>query len=428
MATLFFRFSSTLVTAASLLTLTASCLAADMAVTQAEKVGMSSQQLVKLDEMGQRYIDQKQYSGLVSMVARKGSVVHLKAFGNMSVDNDTPIQTDTLFRIYSMTKPITAVAAMILYEEGKFHLNEPVSKYLPEFADVKVLKDGELVTPSAPMTIRQLFTHSAGLSYGFSTDNSVDEEYRKVKPLDSKDLREFVQKVANIPLRFEPGKRYQYSVSYDVLGAIIERLADMPLDQFFQQRIFQPLGMQDTFFQVPASKFKRLAGDQYWDAANKKLMPVPASNQRNYASVSLFSGGGGLVSSASDYMRFAQMVLNGGSYNGVRILGPKTVQYMGLNHLTPAARAEGVGVFQNADLYAGQSMSLGFGVVTNPALMPATSSMGEISWAGVAGTKFWIDPEEEIIGIAMVQQYSAPWPLRFDMKVATYAAITALNE
>jgi CubicO group peptidase (beta-lactamase class C family) len=423
-----YRISFTLMTTSFLLLLTSSSLAADAILTQAEKVGMSSQQLVKLDEMGQRIIDEQQYSGLVSMVARKGKVVHLKAYGNVSVDNDSPMQTDTLFRIYSMTKPITAVAAMILYEEGKFHLNDPVSKYLPEFADVQVLQNGELVAPSAPMTIRQLFTHSSGLSYGFATDNSVDEQYREIRPLDSQDLDEFVQKVSTIALRFQPGKRYQYSVSYDVLGAIIERVADMPLDQFFQQRIFQPLGMQDTFFQVPASKLKRLAGDQYWDAANKKVTAVPPESQRSYASVSFFSGGGGLVSSASDYMRFAQMVLNGGSYNGARILGPKTVYYMGLNHLTPAARAEGVGEFQNADLYAGQSMSLGFGVVTEPGLMPATSSIGELSWSGAAGTKFWIDIEEEIIGIALVQQYSAPWPLRFDMKVATYAAITELKE
>lgn len=428
------RFFSILVTVSTLLTATACSvasnnpIAADTTIGQAETVGMSSQQLLKLDQMGQRYIDQKQYSGLVTMVARKGKVVHLKAHGNLSIDNSAPMQTDTLFRIYSMTKPITAVAAMILYEEGKFQLNDPVAKYLPEFADVKVLENGELVTPSAPMTIRQLFTHSSGLSYGFSSDNSVDDEYRKVRPLDSKNLTEFVQKVANIPLRFEPGKRYQYSVSYDVLGAIIERLAEMPLDQFFQQRIFQPLGMQDTFFQIPQSKLQRLAGDEYWDAANNTIAAVPPSNQNDYTDVSLYSGGGGLISSASDYMRFAQMVLNGGSYNGARILGPKTIQYMSMNHLTAAARAEGVGEFQNSDLYAGQSMSLGFGVVTNPAFMPATSSMGEISWSGAAGTKFWIDPEEEVIGIALVQQYRAPWPLRFDMKVATYAAITELNE
>jgi CubicO group peptidase (beta-lactamase class C family) len=428
MAQGFVRLLSTLTMVSSLLTLSATSLASDIRITKAKKVGMSSSQLVKLDEMGQRYIDNKQYSGLVSMVARKGKVVHFSAHGNMSVDNNTPMKTDSLFRIYSMTKPITAVAAMILYEEGKFQLNDPVSKYLPEFADVKVLQDGELVAPTAPMTIRQLFTHSTGLSYGFATDNSVDEEYRKIQPLESKSLAEFVTKVTKIPLRFEPGTRYQYSVSYDVLGAIIEKLSGMPLDEFFQQRIFKPLGMQDTFFQVPANKLKRLAGDQYWDANNKKVAAVPADRQRDYTNVSLFSGGGGLVSSASDYMRFAQMVLNGGSYNGVRILGPKTVQYMGLNHLTPEARAEGVGEFQNSDLYAGQSMALGFGVVTNPALMPATSSLGEISWAGVAGTKFWIDPKEEIIGIAMVQQYSAPWPLRFDMKVAAYSAITELNE
>jgi len=401
--------------------------AGDLKLSKAEKVGMSAQRLFKLNELGAGYIESGQYSGVVTMVARKGKVVHLNAEGNFSVDNKKPLQTDTLFRIYSMTKPITAVAAMILYEEGKFHLNDPVSKYIPEFSDLKILKDGEQVVPQKPMTVRQLFTHTSGLSYGFATDNKVDAMYRELKPLDREDLNGFLQEVAKIPLRFEPGKRYQYSVSYDVLGVIVERLAEMPLDEFLATRIFQPLGMKDTFFEVPADKLDRLAGDQYWDVKTEKVTDVPAQAQRNFSEVTLFSGGGGLVSTASDYMRFAQMILNKGSYKGERILGPKTVEFMSENQMTNEVREEGVGEFENSDLHAGQNMSLGFGVVTKPALMPATSSKGELSWSGAAGTKFWIDPQEEIIGIAMVQQYLTPWPLRFDMKVATYQAVTILN-
>jgi len=370
--------------------------AGDLKLSKAEKVGMSAQRLFKLNELGAGYIESGQYSGVVTMVARKGKVVHLNAEGNFSVDNKKPLQTDTLFRIYSMTKPITAVAAMILYEEGKFHLNDPVSKYIPEFSDLKILKE-------------------------------VDAMYRELKPLDREDLNGFLQEVAKIPLRFEPGKRYQYSVSYDVLGAIVERLAEMPLDEFMATRIFQPLGMKDTFFEVPADKLDRLAGDQYWDVKTEKVTDVSAQAQRNFSEVTLFSGGGGLVSTASDYMRFAQMILNKGSYKGERILGPKTVEFMSENQMTNEVREEGVGEFENSDLHAGQNMSLGFGVVTKPALMPATSSKGELSWSGAAGTKFWIDPQEEIIGIAMVQQYLTPWPLRFDMKVATYQAVTILN-
>lgn len=422
------RFSSMLLFSSLLLAFGAQTQANDLKVSKPENVGMSAKQLLRLNELGKRSIEQGQYSGMVTMVARKGKVVHLNAEGDMSVDDDTTMQKDTLFRIYSMTKPITAVAAMMLYEEGKFHLNDPVSKYIPEFSDLKILQDGELIEPKRAMTIRQLFTHSSGLSYGFATDNEVDAQYREAKPLESKNLKDFIENVSKLPLRFEPGKRYQYSVSYDVLGALIERLSGQSLDVFFDTRIFKPLGMTDTFFEVPADKLERLAGDQYWDQKNNKIMPVPAAVQRDYKNVSLFSGGGGLVSSASDYMRFAQMVLNGGSYDGARLLGPKTVRYMALNHLTDKVRAEGVGEFQNSDLHAGQSMSLGFGVVTNPELMPAVSSVGELSWAGVAGTKFWIDREEEIIGIAMVQLFSASWPLRFDMKVAAYQAITELQK
>ena len=401
--------------------------AENLKITKAEKVGMSSEHLTKLNDLGAAYIAKGQYSGIVTMLARKGKIVHFNAEGTLSVDNDQAMQTDTLFRIYSMTKPITAVAAMMLYEEGKFHLNEPVSKYIPEFSDLKIFNNGTPLAPQKEMTIRQLFTHTSGLSYGFAKDNEVDAQYREIKPLDRQDLDEFVQQLAKIPLRFEPGKRYQYSVSYDVLGVLIERLAKMPLDEFFKTRIFQPLGMQDTFFEVPADKLSRLAGDQYWDEKTSKIIAVPTEGQRNYSKVTLFSGGGGLVSTASDYMRFAQMILNGGSYKGARILGPKTVEFMSKNQMTDEVRAEGVGDFENSDLHAGQNMSLGFGVVVKPALMPATSSKGELSWSGAAGTKFWIDPQEEIIGIALVQQYLAPWPLRFDMKVAAYQALSELN-
>ncbi len=392
-----------------------------------QEVGMSVERLERVAELAERYVAQGNYSGVVTMIARKGKVVHLNAAGSFGVDDPKPMQTDTLFRIYSMTKPVTAVAAMMLYEQGKFRLDDPVHLYLPEFKDQKVWVDGKEVAAKSPMTMRQLFTHTAGLTYGFTPDNPVDIAYNEQKVLDSKDLAEFVDKVAKLPLRFQPGTRYHYSVSVDVLGAAVERMSGVTLDEFFRKRVFEPLGMQDTFFNVPAEKMSRLASDQYWDKDSKKIMTVPPSSQRNYKDNGMYSGGGGLVSTASDYMKFAQMVLNGGTFNGVQILSPKTVEYLSLNHLTPAVRAEGANAYPGLSLHNGQSMALGFGVVTHPAWMPAISSKGEISWAGAAGTKFWIDPKEQLIAIALVQLYQAPWPLRYDLKAAAYQAISKLN-
>ena len=401
--------------------------ASELQTSKPEKVSVSAQRLEKIDAMARQYVADGSYSGIVTMLARHGKIIHLNAHGTYGIDNQTPMAADTLFRIYSMTKPITSIAAMMLYEEGKFHMTDPVSKHLPEFAEQKILIDGKLVEPESPMIMRQLFTHTAGLTYGSTLDNPVDHQYKDAQILDSDDLNQFTEKLATLPLRFEPGTRYHYSVSLDVLGAIIERLSGVPLDEFFETRIFQPLGMTDTSFQVSADKRHRLASDQYWDYDNDKIAVVAEDKQRDFDKVTMFSGGGGLVSTIGDYMKFCQMVLNGGSFNGDSLLGPKTVEFFGSDHLTPEVRAEGVGQYPSADLYPGQSMALGLGVIINPALTPSMSSKGELSWGGIAGTKFWIDPQEQFIGIAMVQLYGSPWPLRFDFKVAAYQALMQLN-
>ncbi len=395
----------------------------ELTLSEPEKVGMSTKRLKRIDQMAEEYIKAGRYSGMVTMVARKGKVVHLNATGNTHAGGDKPMKTDTLFRIYSMTKPITAVAAMMLYEQGKFRMDDPVYFYLPEFKEQKVLVNGEEVEPKSPMLMRQLFTHTAGLTYGFTPDNPVDLAYNEQNLLNAKSLDEFVKKVSKLPLRFEPGTRYHYSVATDILGAVIERISGQTLDKYFQQRIFNPLGMNDTFFNIPSEKLSRLAGDHGWDAKNNRVFVVPADRQRDFSNNGMFSGGGGLVSTISDYMRFSQMVLNGGQYNGVRLLSPTTIEYMTLNHLPAAARAQGRGQYPSLDLYSGQSMALGYGVVTAPAMMPAISSKGEISWSGAAGTQFWIDPKEEMIAIALVQLYQAPWPLRLDLKATSYQAI-----
>jgi CubicO group peptidase (beta-lactamase class C family) len=404
----------------------ATSLAAELPSIEPERVGVSSERLAAVNELARKYVDNGQFAGMVTMVSRHGKVIHLNAEGRYGLDNNTPIAADTLFRIFSMTKPVTAVAALMLYEEGKFQMTDPVSEHLPEFSDQQLQRGDELVPPASPMTMRQLFTHTAGLTYGYTLDNAVDHLYSEARLFESVDLEEFSRKLAKLPLRFEPGTRYHYSVASDLLGAVVERLSGQPLDEFFAERIFQPLGMQDTFFEVPPEKMHRLASSHTWDSHHNKIALTPPEVRRDYTNVTFFAGGAGLVSTIIDYMRFCEMVRNGGSFNGKRLLGPKTVQLMGSDQLTPEVRAEGVGQYPSADFYPGQSMALGFGVITNPNITPAISSRGELSWGGIAGTQFWIDPEEEIIGIAMVQLYRSPWPLRFDFKVATYQALTEI--
>jgi len=318
---------------------------------------------------------------------------------------------------------------MMLYEEGRFQLGDPVAKYLPELEDQKILRDGALVAPHSPMTIEQLMSHTAGLSYGFGTDNATDQAYRDADVWGSRNLEEFTARIASAPLRFEPGTRYYYSAATDVLGALVERLSGLTLEQFFLQRIFAPLGMHDTFFNVPADKLGRLATNQYWDAEAGRLAVVPAERNRPPTGVTLFSGGAGLISTALDYMVFCEMLRNGGSFDGVRILGPKTVQYMTINHLTDAVRNEGAAEYPASHLYPGQSFGLGFGVITDPGQSQVVSSAGEYSWGGAANTKFWIDPEEDLVAILMTQVLGSPWSdhTRYQMKIATYQALTELG-
>ena len=393
-----------------------------------EKVGFSSERLQKIGEFTQRAIDEGRHSGFVTMVARRGKIVHLEASGRYGIDNDKPMDTDALFRIFSMTKPVTAVALMILYEEDKFQMRDPVSKYLPELADLKLYSNGDESTAVYNPTIEQLLTNTAGFTYGYRADSEpVDGMYWQADLLNSTDLDDFITRLSKLPLMFEPGTRYHYSVSFDILGAVIEKISGQPLDVFFKERIFDPLQMDDTFFAVPDDKLHRFTSNHYWNAEESALILPPENLARPYSDVSLFSGGGGLVSTAMDYMVFCEMLRRGGSYDGVRILGPKTIQYMVTDHLTPAVRVNGETDFPESHLYKGQSFGLGFGVMQEPGLSEVISSAGAYSWGGAAGTKFWIDPEEDLVAILMTQLMWAPIDTRYQMKVATYQALTELG-
>ena len=403
--------------------------ASDIDIVEPETVGFSTDRLAKVTEFVEREIADGNLVGTVTLIARHGEVVHFEAAGRYGLEDDRPMETDALFRIFSMTKPITTVAAMILYEEGAFHLGDPVAKYLPELEAMQLLVDGELVPPQRQMTIEHLMTHTAGLTNGWHPEDPVERAYRDAALHQSADLNAFIDKLATLPLRFEPGTRYHYSVATDVLGALVERLSGQTLEHFFQTRIFDPLEMHDTFFNVPDDKMPRMAGSHLWNAEQQAMGPMPAGLLPPPSGVTLFSGGGGLISTARDYWRFCEMLRRGGNLDGVRILGPKTVQAMTMARLTAEVRNNGATEYPASHLYPGQSFGLGAGVITDPAQAGVVSSRGEYSWGGIANTKFWIDPEEDLVVVFMTQVLGTPHSdrHRFDLKVATYQALTDLG-
>ena len=395
--------------------------AAGLVEAPAADAGMAADRLDRITALTQRYVDDAQLAGVVTLVARDGKIVHFEAVGQRGADDDRPMTTDALFRIYSMSKPITAVAAMMLYEEGKFALSDPVEKFVPELAELDVLVDGELVPAERTMTMRHLLTHTTGLSYGFNPQDPVDQKYREVQPLGGKDLDEFAERLGTLPLAFEPGERWHYSVAVDVTGLVVQRLSGLSFDVFLKERLFDPLGMEDTFFNVPADKLDRLLPNHGWNREEERLIQFEAP----YEETRMFSGGGGLVSSTMDYLRFSEMVRRGGELDGVRILSPKTVQFMTANHLPSTVTGTGSG--ENPLLGAdvrGFGFGLGFGVNTNPVGSGVIGSLGEYSWGGAAGTVFWVDPVEEMVVIGMIQLMGSPWPLRRELRVLANQAIT----
>ena len=382
-------------------------------------VGMSAERLARLTDLMQSYVDAGELAGAVTMVARHDRVVFHEAVGTLDLETGATVEPDSLFRIYSMSKPIVSMAAMILYEEGRFQLNDPVADYIPELADLKVLVGGTEVEARRPMTIRHLLTHTSGLSYGFAADtNVIDRRYRRDRILRNINLDEMIERLSDIPLLFHPGTRWHYSISVDVLGALIERVSGQPLDEFLAERIFVPLEMSDTSFAVPADKIERFGTNHRIDRETGELVVIDSPRGGGFVGeVTFFSGGGGLVSTAPDYMRFCLMMLNGGELDGTRILSPKTVEFVQQNHLRPGVEYGG----------GGAHFGLGFAVTTRPGTSEI-GSIGSYSWGGAAGTIFWIDPVEDLAVVTMIQLMSSPYPLRAEMQALTYAALTELNQ
>ena len=414
-----------------------------------ESAGMSTAALGRLENhLKQRYVDAGRFPGTQVLIYRRGKVVHSTVQGFADLERKVPVKNDTIFRIYSMTKPITSVAFMMLLEEGRVALDEPVHKYIPEWKNLGVFQAGTFPAfltkpPSRPMQIVDLLRHTSGLTYGFQQRSNVDAAYRERKIGEVEKagtLQTMIEDLGKIPLEFSPGEAWNYSVSTDVVGYLIGKISGMPFEQFLKERIFNPLGMNDTDFFVPSDKAHRFAACYSADpkggfnplAADRKgdltLQDDPATSSF-LIPPSFISGGGGLCSTAADYLTFCRVLLNGGELGGVRLLGPKTLKLMTSNHLpggrdlTELSRS----LFSEATL-AGVGFGLGFAVTMNPALTLLPGSPGEYYWGGAATTSFFIDPAEELIAILMTQVLpSSAYPLRRELRTMVYSAITDSN-
>lgn len=378
-----------------------------MQTVKPESVGLSAARLERLKAAMQQYVDRGTFAGIVTLIARKGEVAHLEAFGWQDLETKRPMTSATIFRIYSMSKPITSAAAMILCEQGKLRLADPLSRYVPEFKDARVMAarpdgDYDLVPARREITIHDLLTHSGGLSYGFDERSVLDQLYREtlerldreIEPVLEKWMQTFAQ--ARLPLAFHPGTGFRYSLSIDLLGYVIQLAAGQPFEEFLQEHICGPLGMLDTDFWVPPEKIDRLAG-LYGPAEGGGLKTVEPLGGGDITRPTRNPwGGGGLVSTAGDYFRFGQMLLNGGELDGVRLLGRKTVEWMMQNHLP-----EGIHPMDNP----ADGFGLGGAVLLHPGLSHRPGSPGRFGWGGAANTEWWIDPAEELQCLILLQYF-----------------------
>lgn len=406
-----------------------------MSLESPEAVGLAGNRLQYLDRYIQsRYIDAGRLPCAMTLIERRGQTVHFSAQGQMDLERGRPLQQDTIFRIYSMTKPITSVALMMLVEEGLIALDDPVHRYIPQWRNLGVYEAGFLETfrtrpTQAPMRIIDLLRHTSGLTYGLQQRTNVDAAYRKFgfgDPAGAGTLETMIEGLAKIPLESSPGDVWNYSVSTDVLGYLVGKLSGMPFEEFLRQRIFAPLGMVDTDFFVPAAKASRLAACYVLNAAGRLTLQDDPLTSKYLRPPSFISGGGGLVSTAADYLRFCRMLLNGGELDGTRLLSPKTIELMTANHLPGGKELPemSVSLFSEAS-YSGVGFGLGFAVTTDPARSLMPGSAGDFSWGGMASTHFWIDPREQLIVVFMTQLIpSTIHSLRRELRTLVYSAFT----
>ena len=366
-----------------------------------------------------RHVDGKEFPGIVTLAARHGKIVHSSAYGVADLASGKPLREDAIFRIYSMTKPVTGVAMMILFEEGKWLPDDPIAKYIPEFADLKVFAgldaNGQpiLEAPAHPPTMLELLTHTAGFTYGVFGNSWVDQQYDNLDVLsrttlifETRDLKEMIDRLAKIPLQYQPGTRWEYSVAADIQAYIVEKLSGKPFADFLRERVFVPLGMTDTGYFIPANKLGRLASLYQMDPASGQLVirdqPEDPANPPT-----MTPGGIGLYSTAMDFLRFAQMLLNGGELDGIRILAPSSVELMRTNHLSDALLTGGFGGGPTR-LSPDYGFGYDFGVLIDPLTLGDPAGAGTYMWGGIAGTWFWIDPELDVAFVGMTQRWAGP--------------------
>jgi CubicO group peptidase (beta-lactamase class C family) len=413
-------------------------------VVKPESVGLSSARLARLDQvMKARYVDAGELPGLITMVYRQGKLAHTGICGQADIERRTPLTEDAIFRIYSMSKPITAVALMMLVEEGLIGLDDNVDTYIPSWKKLGVYASGvptllanappSFITtrPDRPMKVVDLATHTSGLTYGFMMRTSVDAAYRKAKINDFQTpggLDAFIDQLSSLPLDFSPGTAWNYSVSIDVMGYLVQKLSGLTFGEFLRTRLFEPLGMTDTAFFCPPEKIDRFV-TCYQPRKGGGLDVQDDGKKSTYARPpALEAGGGGLVSTAHDYLRFCRMMLHGGTLDGVQILSPKTVQLFSLNHLPENRELADMappGLFSEAG-YSGIGFSIGCGVNINVAKTRLPGTLGEYFWGGAAATAFWIDPREELAVVFMTQVMGsdARLTLRRDLRTLVYSAMT----
>jgi CubicO group peptidase (beta-lactamase class C family) len=388
----------------------------DLAPATPESVGLKPEALANIDAYLQDFVDKGTLAGAVTLVARHGKTVHTSVMGKKDLESGEPLALDTIFRVFSMTKPVTGVAMMILLDELRWSPDDPIAKHLPEFEGVRVFDglgaDGQpkTVVPDSSPTMRELMTHTAGFSYGFNPQDPVDQLYIGAQVWQSASLAEFARKLAGLPLAYQPGTRWVYSLSMDVQAAIIERLTGQSVPDFYRTRIFEPLGMVDTAFHIPPEKRSRRATLYRWSPSQKRLVVSPSLLGGDHESPpAMANGGGGLVSTVSDYAKFAQMLLNGGEFGGQRIVSAAALHLMMSNHLSDEmiAARHGVG---HQQLRPGFGYGFNGAVFTDPALAGVPVGLGTYHWDGAAGTWFWVDPAHDLLYVGLIQLLSETAP------------------
>ena len=407
------------------------------ATTAPEAVGFDSQRLKRLDDYMSGVVADGRVAGMTTLLARHGKVVEFKTYGKQSLANGQPMSKDSIFRIYSMSKPLTGVAMMILFEEGKWRLDDPVTRFVPEFKNLKVMvkaddqgRISDVADVSRPPTMREIMSHTAGFGYGLGDRHPVDKLYREKKVLSAATMKEMIDRTATIPLMFEPGTDWSYSSAVDIQGAIVERITGMKFGDFLQSRVFGPLRMKDTGFYTGADKASRLAAVYVADRKTGKIEEAKelfGNDMPDYTKppVAFESGGGGLVSTTTDYARFCQMILNGGTLDGVRILSPQSIELMDTNVIPKDVLVKSNGT-TGIRFNEAVGFGLDFQVDNDPRRAGSLEGKNTMSWGGAAGTWFWIDPTNDVYFVGMIQRMGGTGgdDLGTMARTLTYQALT----